>query len=127
MLPFIIGLTVLAAAVLFTVWKLSSKRKLSGAAKARIEKAWAHVETLDSPALRVLEADKVLDRALTELGYKGTLGQKLKIAGKRFSDLNGVWSAHRLRNELAHESGMTVDRAKADRAVRAFRKAIGEL
>ena len=73
------------------------------------------------------EADKVLDLALNELGFKGTVADKLKKAGPRFSDINAVWRVHKLRNTLAHETGARVSENEATNAMRVFEKAINDL
>ena len=56
----------------------------------------------DNPATfmtTVIEADKLLDKALMEIGVPGkTMGDRLKRSGGRFTDVNAVWRAHKLRN-----------------------------
>jgi len=103
------------------------KRKLSGASRHRINQAWSHVLVLRDPVRRVMEADKVLDIALGEAGYTGTLGDKLKKAGPRIKNINAVWSAHKLRNQMAHESGAHLSEHEASTALNAFRIAIENL
>ena len=48
----------------------------------------------DNPAsftTTIIEADKLLDKAMVEMGAAGkTMGDRLKKIGSRFSDLNGV-------------------------------------
>ncbi len=121
------GLVVLAAAVLFFMKKMAGSRKLSGASLKRVQQAWAHVETLQDPVRKILEADKVLDLALTELGYTGSLGEKLKKAGPRLKNLQLVWNAHKLRNTLAHETQASVTPQQAEAAVRALKGAVESL
>ncbi len=74
----------------------------------------------------ILDADKLLDYALTKHGFQGTLGEKLKKSGPRFSDLNGVWSAHKLRNQAAHEMG-NVDHSRGKMALQQFKRALNDL
>lgn len=127
MLWFFIGLVITAVVVLILMKKMAGKRKLSGASLKKVQQAWAHVETLQDPVRKVMEADKVLDLALGELGYTGSVADKLKKAGPRIKNLQAVWNAHKLRNTLAHETGAHVDRADADRAVQSLRKSIESL
>lgn len=103
------------------------RRGLKPASRAKVAAAWKHALSIPDPVRRVMEADKVLDLALSELGFSGHLGDKLKKAGARFSDLDGVWRAHKLRNTLAHETGARASDAQAAAALRAFEKAIGDL
>ena len=79
-------------------------------------------------ALTVIDADKLLDRALTELGVPGqTMGDKLKKAPSRFSDVNAVWRAHKLRNALAHEPDAEIGYKQAATALMIYRKALKDL
>lgn len=82
--------------------KLSRRRRLTSFHSAKLKQLWAQMETNPNPAMKVIEADKILDQALKYLGFEGSLGDKLKTAGPRFSDLNAVWSAHKLRNRIWH-------------------------
>ncbi len=127
MIWFIVGLVITAAVVLFFMKKMAGKRKLSGAALAHVQKAWAHVETLQDPVRKVMEADKVLDLALGKLGYTGSVADKLKKAGPRLKNLQAVWNAHKLRNTLAHETQASVTPQQAEAAVRALKVAVESL
>jgi hypothetical protein len=76
----------------------------------------------------VLEADKLLDQALRERGIKGeTMGERMKIAKDTWSNANAVWTAHKLRNQIAHESGVVVSYDEARRALGAFKQALKDI
>ena len=76
----------------------------------------------------VIEADKLLDKALCELGVPGkTMGERLKKSGDKFSQLNAVWYAHKLRNQIAHEHGFTLEYPQAKKALSTFRQALKDL
>jgi hypothetical protein len=123
----VISLFALAILLLLLVrWKLL-RRRLSAADKKRILALWEQVDILSDPLRRVLEADKVLDHALTAHRYKGSLGEKLKKAGPRFSDLNAVWRAHKLRNRIAHEPGIEISKQQSAAAVAALHRAVSDL
>jgi hypothetical protein len=52
----------------------------------------------------LIDADKLLDYCMIGKGFAGdTMGDRLKSGGSRFNNLNAVWSAHKLRNQIAHE------------------------
>jgi hypothetical protein len=106
---------------------LARQRTLRGAAAAEIFRAWEHARQQQSDTLKIMEADKVLDKALKLLGFQGSLGDKLKQAGPRFRDVNGVWSAHKLRNRLAHELNSSPSPEETKRAMRAFQAALKDL
>ena len=57
----------------------------------------------------IIDADKLLDKAMVEMGAPGkTMGDRLKKVGGRFSNLNAVWRVHKLRNAIAHETDLEV-------------------
>jgi len=52
----------------------------------------------------LVEADKLLDYVMIQKGFTGgTMGDRLKSGGTAFSDLNAIWGAHKLRNQMAHD------------------------
>ena len=76
----------------------------------------------------VIEADKLLDRALMELGVPGkTMGERLKASSHRFSQLNSVWYAHKQRNQIAHEQDFNLEYNQAKHALATFRQALKDL
>lgn len=78
--------------------------------------------------LAVLNADKLLDRALTEMGLPGkTMGERMKRVNDKFTKVNSVWYAHKLRNQIAHESDFELDYDEASRALAGFRQALKDL
>lgn len=79
-------------------------------------------------SMSVINGDKLLDRALNEMGTPGkTMGERLKRVTDRFEKPNAVWSAHKLRNQIAHENDFEVEYAQANRALAAFRQALKDL
>ena len=85
----------------------------------------------DNPASfisTVIEADKLLDKAMVEMGVSGkTMGDRLKKIGGRFTNLNGVWRAHKLRNMIAHESDTEVSYKQATNALAIYKQALKDL
>lgn len=81
----------------------------------------------DEPEKIIFEADKLIDYALTKMGKKGTLGEKLKAHGALFSDLNGLWAAHKLRNKIAHELDYKPHAREAAEAIKQFEVALKDL
>ena len=85
----------------------------------------------DSPAsfsVSIIEGDKLLDKAMVEMGLPGkTMGERLKKSGARFSNLNAVWRAHKLRNAIAHESGFEVSFKQASNALEIYKQALKDL
>ena len=78
--------------------------------------------------LSILNADKLLDRALKEAGYKGaTMGDRMKSAKDTWSNANHVWTAHKLRNQIAHETNVKVSYDTTRRALVAFKQALKDI
>lgn len=59
----------------------------------------------------VMEADKLVDYALKAQGYRGeTFADRLRSAEKNMGQdvYNQLWQGHKIRNQIAHESGFTM-------------------
>jgi len=95
---------------------------------------WLAIETQlkrDEPSsfhLTVLNADKLLDQALKERGFRGeTMGERMKNAKTSWNNANAVWTAHKLRNQIAHETDVRIDYDLARRALASFKQALKDL
>lgn len=85
-------------------------------------------EDSSSFSLCVINADKLLDQALRERGTRGkTMGERMKNTVQVFSDRNGIWQAHILRNKISHEVDVHVTYEQALQALASFRKALKDL
>jgi hypothetical protein len=82
-----------------------------------------------SYAMSIIEGDKLLDKALCEMGVPGrTMGDRLKKVGKeKFTELNAVWHAHKLRNQIAHENDFHPDFRQAQHALETYKQALKDL
>ena len=82
--------------------------KRSGLNEGLVQSKWAEIKIMQNSGPSglknaLMEADKLLDYCMIGKGFKGdTMGDRLKSGGSKFKNLNAVWSAHKLRNELAH-------------------------
>ncbi|MBR0402942.1 hypothetical protein IJI55_00095 [Candidatus Saccharibacteria bacterium] len=85
-------------------------------------------EDASSHAMAIIEGDKLLDRAMMEMGVPGkTMGDRLKKVGSKFESVNSVWYVHKIRNNIAHEHGYKVDYNQAKHALNTYRKALKDL
>lgn len=127
--PFLIFVVLifLAMLVAVVVWVVSRRRGFSVQEKMFFKKKWQEITSLPDGYRAVLEADKLLDYALKKMNYSGSLGEKLKVSGTLFSDINGVWWAHKLRNRLAHDVHTQVSAKDTEKALRLFKKALRDL
>ena len=85
----------------------------------------------DNPAsfvATIIDCDKLLDKALVEMGIAGkTMGDRLKKCDGRFTNLNAVWRAHKLRNAIAHESDLEISYKQAFNALAIYKQALKDL
>ncbi|MDD5043136.1 MAG: hypothetical protein PHD51_00495 [Patescibacteria group bacterium] len=102
-----------------------------GLSHEKIAARWKEIETLAgqmgemSAKIAVMEADKLLDDVFRMLYLPGsTMGERLKFASYKYPKIKDVWFAHKIRNQLAHESSFHLDHRTADRALKEFRKAL---
>jgi hypothetical protein len=77
----------------------------------------------------ILEADKLLNDALREAGIMGIqLGDRLKkTSTSQVPNLNELWQAHKLRNQIAHEPNFKLKRDVAERALGIYETALRNL
>ena len=100
----------------------------------KFRKRWMEIEqkfertNSSTHTLAVIFADKLVDAALREKGYRGdTMGQRMKQAQAVWSNANAIWSAHKLRNRLAHEPDASVSYDEARQALARFKQALKDL
>jgi hypothetical protein len=78
--------------------------------------------------LAIMNADKLVDNALREKGYKGqTMGDRLKSARGKLPHRNELWQAHKLRNKIAHETDVKVSYDQTRRALSSFKATLKDL
>jgi len=76
----------------------------------------------------VIEADKLLDQALRDRGLAGkTMGERMKQYQGKWTNGNGVWAAHKLRNRIAHEADVKVDYTRTKQALVAYKQGLKDL
>jgi hypothetical protein len=109
-------------------------RKLYGIDKKEIKKRWQEIEELLNKSsemsykLAVMEADKLLDYILKSMFFPGsTLGERLKVACCKYEKLRRVWYAHKVRNQLVHETNYHLSYGEAKKALNIFKKGFEEL
>ena len=95
----LVPLLLVALLLIFSVQR--KRRTFSERDSIFMQKIWHEIlsKAHTDPRHTILEADKLLDFALTKKGYTGSLGEKLKSHGSTlFTYLDEVWSVHKLRN-----------------------------
>jgi hypothetical protein len=76
----------------------------------------------------LMEADKLLDYVMKARGFAGeTMADRLRSGGQSLSNLNAVWEAHKLRNQLAHEVEHDLVAQQVRNALLTYQQAITDL
>ena len=128
---FFLAAVLIVAALLFAV--ITMRKDGSGSLDVekyrlrwlQIEQKLLRDETL-THQMSVLDADKLLDQALKDRGTQGTtMGDRMKQIN--WSNADAVWSAHKLRNRIAHESDVKVDYDTARRALAGFKQGLKDM
>lgn len=98
-----------------------------------VKSKWADIEAMQKNGgsgikNALIEADKLLDYVMIHKGFSGeTMGDRLKSGGSRFANINGVWTAHKLRNQIAHEVDYDLIPSQLQQAIKILGEAIKEL
>lgn len=128
----VIGFLVLAA-LAWGIWKLKrllTRPEMVGLTRDQLLARWSEIRQtsqhgLMGAKLAIIEADTLLDSGLKSLMMPGeTLGERLKVACYKFPKLKNVWWAHKLRNQLAHDSTFQISQSEARRALDEFERAL---
>jgi tryptophan 2,3-dioxygenase len=78
--------------------------------------------------LAIINADKLLDEGLKRRRFKGkTMGERMVAAQREFTDNDGVWYAHKLRNRLVHEADVKLKESDVRKALVGIRQALKDL
>lgn len=100
--------------------------------KMYFEKHWKDLQALckskNTWPLAIINADKLLDEALRKRRFKGkAMGERLVAAQRILTDNDGVWYAHKLRNQIVHEDNVKLKQKDVKEALVGFRQALKDL
>lgn len=128
----ILALVVFSAAA-YGVWKIKrllTRPEMYGMTREQVQERWKMIrrtgeEGVMGAKLALMEADNLLDSALKSMAMPGTtLGERLKVACYKYQKLRDVWWAHKLRNQLVHESSFQLSQRQARKALDEFERAL---
>ena len=129
---FFVVAVLLFGTILFAL--LTLKQKSTVLDKEKYRSLWLEIENgllpdqQQSYQITVLNADKLLAKALEELGVKGnTMGERMKSFGKGFSKQDQVWQAHKIRNKIAHESDVQLTLKQVRAVLKCFKQALKDV
>jgi len=130
---FFLAAILIFGALLFAVITLT-KRNPKGLDVEKYRTRWMTIEQqlkrdeITSYSMCVLNADTLLDQAMKDRGIQGTtMGERMKQLQKTWSNANNVWTAHKLRNQIAHEPEVRLDYDGTRRALAAFKQALKDV
>jgi len=128
----IAGAAALVLLVLVAFAATMAKRRPANLAGPYFQNKWkelqAYCKDKQTWPLAVINADKLLDEALKKRKYKGkSMGERLVAAQRDFSDNDGVWFAHKMRNRLVHEADVKLKEAEVKKALIGIRQALKDL
>jgi hypothetical protein len=129
---FFLAGVLIVGGLLFTFLTMRRGPKLLDVDKYRSR--WMGIEQqlkrdeLSTYHLAIINADKLLDQALQDRGFSGqTTAERMKSAQASWSSANSIWSAHKLRNRIAHEPDAQVGFDEARRALIGYKQALKDL
>ncbi len=129
---FIMGVVVvtLFGIGIYRLMRVLRRPELHGTSREQILKRWEQVEHTATQGmmgakLAIIEADKLLDQVLRSMAMPGTtLGERLKSTAYQYPNIRKVWSAHRLRNQLVHDTSFEMASRQARQALDDYKAAL---
>lgn len=100
---------------------------------AKYQQDWLEIEesvTADpqKQQFAILQADKLLDRALKEKGLSGsTMAERMASGSRLFTKREAIWTAHKLRNKIAHDHDVKITPVLTKKALATYKKALRDL
>lgn len=91
------------------------------------QKSTSHIES--DRKLAVIEADKLIDDIVKRIGFKGKdMAERLKqINANQISNIEDIWRAHKIRNNLVHDPYYKLTQPDSDFVVRTYENTLKEL
>lgn len=127
-------ITVLIVAIVVVIYLAFTRPAGPSLNQQKYQRQWLTIENslkrddLGSYQIAIMNADKLLDQALKERKFSGnTMGERMKSANNAWRNANYVWGAHKVRNQLAHETEYTLTREVALRSLSAYKQALKDL
>lgn len=127
-------IAILIVAIIGAVYLALATKRQPILDQSKYQAQWLAIEhsvQRDNPSswqLAIMNADKLLDQALRERRFSGkTMGERMKSAQSAWKNANHVWSAHKIRNQLAHETNAQVSHDTTLRALAAYKQGLKDL
>ncbi|MEO5690860.1 MAG: hypothetical protein ABIQ64_01605 [Candidatus Saccharimonadales bacterium] len=124
---------VIVVGLALLMFMMMSNKRHSKLNLIKYQQDWASIKqsiTSDNKTQQfaIIQADKLLDKALKESGFAGTtMAERMTSASRVFSQREAVWTAHKLRNRIAHDSNARIHDQWAKKAMASFERALKDL
>lgn len=105
------------------------------ASKKQIQKKWSEIETRIKLGdglqnkVAILEADKLVDEVLFNIGYKGNnMKERLDSANAtQIEEIDNLIEAHAIRNRIIQEDNFNIDNQESERVMGLYREFLDNL
>lgn len=130
MIFYLILAIIVAAIAAVVVWRVRVRRKPLNT--DYFQQQWVELQKLcrskDTWPQAVLNADKLLDEALKKSFMRGkNMGERMVAAQRRFTDNDGVWFGHKLRNKVESDPELKLKEEDVKGALIGIRQALKDL
>lgn len=107
-------------------------RQTSGLNREYFKAQWEAIEVMSktkaSWVQAIVDADKLMDEALKQSKFSGkTTGERMVSANRAFSNADKVWTAHKIRNKVVHETDFKLKKGVVNTALGGFKRALKDL
>ena len=123
---------IVAAVVILVLLNLISKPAVQGIDKAHFIHEWNDIVEIskieNTYGTSIMHADKLLDEALKGLGYKGeNMAERMVAAKGRLKNKDELWRAHKIRNQIVHETSFKANEKHVKQSLWAYQRAFKDL
>lgn len=121
---------IVAAIAAIVVWRVRVRRKPLNT--DYFQQKWVELQkqcrNKETWPQAVLDADKLLDEALKKSFTRGkNMGERMVAAQRRFTDNDGVWFGHKLRNKVESDPELKLKEDDVKGALIGIRQALKDL
>lgn len=96
--------------------------------KKHFVKQWQDIESDENYKKAIIKADGLVEEALKNAGVKGgTTGERINNAAGFLRNVNGVWSAHKIYNQIIDNAQAEPTAIDCQKALRQYKKALKDL
>ncbi|MFA5129413.1 MAG: hypothetical protein WC477_00665 [Patescibacteria group bacterium] len=113
--------------------RMLRRTDLTGLSREQVIEKWKTIQAFSEKGsmglkMSIVEADSLLDGVLKSMMIPGIdLGERLRAASYKYPELRHVWFAHRLRNQIVHETTFELQPRDGREAMKAYERALKTL